>query len=140
MIIYDVLGDVVCGGFAMPIRNGYAKDVFVVTSGEMMSLYAANNIAEAVKDFSDSGYARFSGLIQNSRNVKDEDSLIDDAASEIGTDVIFRLRRDPIVQTCEGNDNTVVEGAPESDMASEYRRLAEVMLSRSDDVEGGMRL
>ena len=72
--------------------------------------------------------------------MKDEDSLIDNAASEIGTDVIFRLRRDPIVQTCEGNDKTVVEGAPESDMASEYRRLAEVMLSRSDDVEGGMRL
>ena len=140
VIIYDVLGDVVCGGFAMPIRNGYAKDVFVVTSGEMMSLYAANNIAEAVKGFSDSGYARFSGLIQNSRNVANEDSLIDAAASEIGTDVIFRLRRDPVVQTCEGKDMTVVEGDPGSDMASDYRRLAEVIMSRSDDVEGGMRL
>ena len=140
VIIYDVLGDVVCGGFAMPIRNGYAKDVFVVTSGEMMSLYAANNIAEAVKGFSDSGYARFSGLIQNSRNVKDEDSLIDSAASEIGTDVIFRLRRDPVVQMCEGNNATVVEGAPESAMASDYRKLADIIISKSEDVEGGMKL
>ncbi len=123
VIIYDVLGDVVCGGFAMPIRNGYARDVFVVTSGERMSLYAANNIATAVSDFEQDGYARFGGLIQNSRGVEGEDSLIDGAARDIGTEVIYRLPRSPTVQECESKDTTVISGAPESEMAGMYREL-----------------
>lgn len=123
VIIYDVLGDVVCGGFAMPIRNGYARDVFVVTSGERMSLYAANNIATAVSDFEQDGYARFGGLIQNSRGVEGEDSLIDGAARDIGTEVIYRLPRSPTVQECESKDTTVISGAPESGMAGMYREL-----------------
>ena len=140
VIVYDVLGDVVCGGFAMPIRNGYARDVFVVTSGEMMSLYAAHNIAMAVGGFKADGYARFGGLIQNSRNVSGEDALVDQAAKEIGTDVVYRLPRSPDVQACEDRRTTVVSGMPDSKQAEEYRRLAHVLYERSEDVSGGMRL
>ena len=140
VIIYDVLGDVVCGGFAMPIRSGYARDVFVVTSGEMMSLYAANNICEAVKGFRRDGYARFGGLIQNSRNVKDENELIDRAAEEMGSEVVYRVPRSPVVQECEERRTTVISGAPDSEQADEYRRLAHLLYERSEDVSGGMRL
>ena len=140
VIIYDVLGDVVCGGFAMPIRNGYARDVFVVTSGERMSLYAASNIATAVNDFRSDGYARFRGLIQNSRGIADEDVLIDRAASGLGTDVIFRLPRSPAVQRCEDKNRTVVSGEPDSEMAGMYRELAKKLYSVSDDISGGMRV
>ena len=140
VIIYDVLGDVVCGGFAMPIRNGYARDVFVVTSGERMSLYAASNIATAVNDFRSDGYARFRGLIQNSRGIADEDDLIDRAASELGTDIIFRLPRSPAVQRCEDKNRTVVSGEPDSEMAGMYRELAKKLYSVSDDISGGMRV
>ena len=140
VILYDVLGDVVCGGFAMPIRNGYARDVFVVTSGEMMSLYAASNIAGAVSDMRNDGYARLGGLIQNSRGVKDEDSLVDRAAEEMGTRVILRIPRDPAVQRCEERGVTVVSGEPDSAMAGVYRDLAQRLLDASDDAEGGMRL
>lgn len=139
VILYDVLGDVVCGGFAMPIRNGYARDVFVVTSGERMSLYAANNIATAVNDFRRDGYARFGGLIQNSRDIGNEDVLVSDAAADIGTEVIFRLPRSPVVQTCEENNRTVVSGAPDSEMAYMYRQLAKTIYARSEDVSGGLR-
>lgn len=140
VILYDVLGDVVCGGFAMPIRNGYARDVFVVTSGEMMSLYAASNISGAVADMRNEGYARMGGLIQNSRGVKDEDALVDRAAAEMGVPVIMRLPRDPAVQRCEEAVTTVVTGEPESAMAAAYRELAKRMLDASEDAEGGMRL
>lgn len=140
VILYDVLGDVVCGGFAMPIRNGYARDVFVVTSGEMMSLYAASNIAGAVADLRNEGYARLGGLIQNSRGVRDEDARVDQAAEEIGTGVVMRLPRDPAVQRCEERGVTVVEGEPDSPMAGAYRRLADMLLEASEDADGGMRL
>lgn len=140
VILYDVLGDVVCGGFAMPIRNGYARDVFVVTSGEMMSLYAASNISGAVADMRNEGYARLGGLIQNSRGVKDEDDLVDRAAGEMGVPVIMRLPRDPVVQRCEEAVTTVVSGEPDSAMAGAYRELARRMLEASEDAEGGMRL
>ena len=139
VILYDVLGDVVCGGFAMPIRNGYARDVFVVTSGEMMSLYAASNIAYAVNDLTHDGYARLGGLIQNSRGVKDEDAFVDRAAEEMGTRVVHRLPRDPAVQRCEDRGTTVVRGEPESAMAASYRELADKLLAASEDSAGGMR-
>jgi Nitrogenase subunit NifH (ATPase) len=140
VILYDVLGDVVCGGFAMPIRNGYARDVFIVTSGEMMSLYAANNIAEAISNMGFDGYAALRGIIQNSRNIADEDALIDKATAEMKSEVIFRIPRDQTVQSCENSGMTVVEGAPRSDLSTKYRDLAKRMLELSDDFEGGMRI
>lgn len=140
VIIYDVLGDVVCGGFAMPIRNGYANDVFIVTSGEMMSLYAATNISEAVKNFSEDGYAKLSGLIQNSRNIENEDRLVDDAAAEIDIDIIARINRDPLVQKFENLGKTVVEGDPDSALGRSYRDLADSIFSLSNNSSGGMKL
>ena len=134
VIIYDVLGDVVCGGFAMPIRNGYAHDVFVVTSGERMSIYAAKNISTAVNDFQRDGYAIFRGLIQNSRGIENEDSIIDSAAESLGTEVIYRLPRSGTVQSCENINKTVVSGEPDSQMAECYRELAKRVLDMSEDV------
>ena len=139
VIIYDVLGDVVCGGFAMPIRNGYAKDVFIVSSGEMMSLYAAHNISIAVNDMRDLGYAKLGGIIQNSKNIEREDRLVDDAAREIGVEVVYRVPRDRSVQTCEGLGLTVVEHLPDSEQARHYTRLAETIIERTVGIEGGMR-
>ena len=139
VIIYDVLGDVVCGGFAMPIRNGYARDVFVVSSGERMSLYAATNIATAVNDFQRDGYARLGGIIQNSRGIEDEDRLIDEVAAEMGTGVIHRIPRSPLVQSCEARNTTVIGGEPDSPMAQQYRELAKKLYSMTDDISGGLR-
>lgn len=139
VMIYDVLGDVVCGGFAMPIRNGYAKDVFVVSSGEMMSLYAANNIAMAISDMKQDGYAELKGIIQNSRGIEDEDGIVDKAVLEIGTNVVERIPRDKTVQQCEAIGKTVVEGYPNSNLALKYAELAEIILEMSSDVDGGMR-
>ncbi len=128
VVLYDVLGDVVCGGFAMPIRGGYADEVCIVTSGEMMSLYAAANIAHAVKSFGKRGYASLRGLIQNSKNIEGEGVLVDRAAGEIGAKVLYRLPRDPAVQQAEGVGKTVVEAFPASEMSCHYKALAQLLL------------
>lgn len=128
VVLYDVLGDVVCGGFAMPIRGGYADEVCIVTSGEMMSLYAAANIAHAVKSFGKRGYASLRGLILNAKNIEGENELVDKAAAEIETDVLYRLPRHPLVQQAEAEGKTVVEAFPDSDMAKHYRTLAALLL------------
>ena len=124
IIFYDVLGDVVCGGFAMPIRGGYADDVCIVTSGEMMSLYAATNISHAVKSFGKRGYASLRGLILNAKNFEGEDELVQKAADEIGTQIILKVPRDPAVQAAEALGKTVVEAFPDCDQAKVYRELA----------------
>ncbi len=128
IILYDVLGDVVCGGFAMPIRGGYADHVLIVTSGEMMALYAASNIASAVQNFGKRGYARFSGVILNSRNVEKEKELVTKAVEEMGGELISVLPRDGAVQTAESQGKTVIEALPESPMAECYRQLAKKVL------------
>lgn len=135
VILYDVLGDVVCGGFAMPIRGGYAKDVVIVTSGEMMSLYAASNIASAVKNFGKRGYAHYAGVILNSRNVPDEENTVRKALKEIGGDIIYTLPRDSAVQKAENQGKTVVEALPESHMAECYRNLAKQILEVTTEDE-----
>lgn len=132
VILYDVLGDVVCGGFAMPIRGGYADEVCIVTSGEMMSLYAASNISHAVKSFGKRGYASLRGLILNAKNFEGENELVDKAAAEIETDIIYRLPRDPLVQQAEAEGKTVVEAFPDSDMANYYKELAKLLLEGSE--------
>jgi nitrogenase iron protein NifH len=128
VVFYDVLGDVVCGGFAMPIREGYADNVFIVTSGEMMALYAASNIIRAIESFGERGYAMFSGLILNSKNVSDEESAVQKLADETGSAVIKKIPRDTDVQRAEAMGMTVVEAFPESTMAHEYRELATKIL------------
>lgn len=128
IVLYDVLGDVVCGGFAMPIRGGYADYVFIVTSGEMMAMFAATNIAHAISNFGKRGYAKLAGFIQNSRNVDNEDNLVAKAAAENDTEVVKIIPRDGAVQIAENEGKTVIEALPESEMAAEYMDLAEKML------------
>ncbi len=133
IVLYDVLGDVVCGGFAMPIREGYADHVLVVTSGEMMALYAASNIVTAVHNFGKRGYARLGGIILNSRNVENEVEIVEKAAKEMGEKVLCVIPRDGAVQQAEAQGKTVIEALPESDMAGCYRALADKVLEVSAD-------
>lgn len=124
IVLYDVLGDVVCGGFAMPIRGGYADYVFIVTSGEMMAMFAATNISHAIQNFGKRGYAKLAGFIQNSRKVENEDELVEMVARENETQVIKIIPRDGAVQIAENDGMTVVEAFPDSEMAKEYEDLA----------------
>ncbi|QDR82683.1 AAA family ATPase [Sporomusa termitida] len=128
IVLYDVLGDVVCGGFAMPIRGGYADEVCIVTSGEMMALYAAANIAHAVRSFGKRGYASLRGLILNAKNIENENELVDKAAAELQAPVMYRLPREPFVQQAEAQGKTVVEAFPACAMAAHYRALARLLL------------
>ncbi|MBC3796838.1 AAA family ATPase [Acetobacterium tundrae] len=130
VVFYDVLGDVVCGGFAMPIRGGYADKVFIVTSGEMMAMYAASNIVSAINNFGKRGYAKYGGLILNSRNVENEVGLVFKLAEETNGSIVSILPRDGIVQQAEEQNRTVIESFPEADMANCYRELAEKVINR----------
>ena len=131
VVFYDVLGDVVCGGFAMPIRKGYAENVFIVTSGENMAIYAAGNIAAAVANYKNRGYAQLSGLILNRRNVEREDEKVDELAATVGAPVVARLARAALVQTAEDRRMTVVEAFPDTPAAQGYRDLAKAVLAAS---------
>lgn len=129
VVLYDVLGDVVCGGFTMPMRPGYAEHVFVVTSGENMSLHAAANIAVAVEGFRDRGYAAFRGLILNRRNVKNEEEKVQELAEDIHSRIVGTLDRSDTVTDAEELGKTVIEAFPQSEMAKEYRALADGLLA-----------
>ena len=135
IVFYDVLGDVVCGGFTMPMRPGYAQHVFVVTSGENMSLHAAANIAVAVENFGSRGYADFTGLILNRRNVKNEEEKVAELAEDIHSKVVGALDRSDLVLDAEELGKTVVEAFPDSEMANQYRTLADAVLTAA----GGIR-
>ncbi len=135
VVIYDVLGDVVCGGFAMPIRKGYADNVFILTSGENMAIYAAGNIAQAVDNFKERGYARLAGIILNSRNVENERQKVEELAETIGTEVVAVLPRSPLVQKAEEIGKTVVDAFEDSDMAQQYYDLAKTLLRVSRPAE-----
>ena len=121
---YDVLGDVVCGGFAMPIRDGKAEEIYIVVSGEMMAMYAANNICKGITKFAQSGKVRLGGLICNSRAVDNEREMIEELAKKIGTQMIAFVPRDNDVQRAEINRKTVIEWNPEVTQADAYRNLA----------------
>jgi nitrogenase iron protein NifH len=124
-VFYDVLGDVVCGGFAMPIRENKAEEIYIVVSGEMMAMYAANNIAKGILKYSSSGNVRLAGLICNSRNTDREADLIEALAQRLGTQMIHFVPRDNQVQRAELRRMTVIEYSPEHQQAEEYRQLAQ---------------
>lgn len=128
VVIYDVLGDVVCGGFSMPMRGGYADKVFVITSGENMAIHAAANIAVAIDGFRGRGYADLGGIILNRRNVKDEEAKAEELARDIDSKIIGTLSRSDLVQEAENLGKTVIESFPDSEMAEEYRMLARTVL------------
>ena len=131
-VFYDVLGDVVCGGFAMPIREGKAKEIYIVASGEMMALYAANNIAKGVKRYAKTGGVRLGGIICNSRNVDRELDLLRAFSKELGTKLLYFVPRDNIVQHAEINRKTVIEYKPDSSQANEYRNLVQAIIDNQD--------
>jgi nitrogenase iron protein NifH len=124
---YDVLGDVVCGGFAMPIRDGKAKEIYIVCSGEMMAMYAANNICKGIRKYAESGGVRLGGLICNSRNVDNEQEMIVELAKKIGTQMVYFVPRDNDVQRAEINRQTVIEWNAEAPQAQHYRNLAQAI-------------
>jgi nitrogenase iron protein NifH len=123
-VFYDVLGDVVCGGFAMPIRDGKAEEIYIVCSGEMMAMYAANNICKGILKFAQTGVVRLGGLICNSRKVDNEKEMIEQFAKLLGTQMIHFVPRDNDVQRAEINRKTVIEWNPQCGQAEEYRKLA----------------
>ena len=133
-VFYDVLGDVVCGGFAMPIREGKAKEIYIVASGEMMALYAANNIAKGIKRYAKTGGVRLGGIICNSRNVDHEHDLLRAFAEELGTKLLYFVPRNNIVQHAEIHKQTVIEYKPESGQAQEYRNLAQAVIENDSFV------
>lgn len=123
-VFYDVLGDVVCGGFAMPIREGKAEEIYIVVSGEMMAMYAANNICKGIVKFAEAGVVRLGGLICNSRKCDNEKELIQAFAEKLGTQMIHFVPRDNMVQKAEINRKTVIEFDPAHTQADEYRMLS----------------
>ena len=127
-VFYDVLGDVVCGGFAMPMREGKAQEIYIVVSGEMMAMYAANNICKGILKFAEAGGIRLAGLICNSRMVDNEKDMIEAFAEKLGTQMIHFIPRDNMVQKAEINRKTVIEFDPEHPQADEYRTLATKMV------------
>lgn len=131
-VFYDVLGDVVCGGFAMPIREGKAKEIYIVASGEMMALYAANNISKGIARFAQKGGVRLGGIICNSRNVDRELDLLRAFSKELNTHLIYFVPRDNVVQRAEIKKQTVIEFEPQSNQAKEYRGLAEAIENNTE--------
>ena len=126
-VFYDVLGDVVCGGFAMPIREGKAQEIYIVASGEMMALYAANNIAKGIAKYAKTGGVRLGGIICNSRNVDREKELLRAFAKELNSQLLYFVPRNNIVQHAEIHKKTVIQYAPDSSQANEYRNLAQAI-------------
>lgn len=124
---YDVLGDVVCGGFAMPIREGKAEEIYIVVSGEMMAMYAANNICKGIVKYADAGKVRLGGLICNSRKVDNEETMIEEFARRLGTRMIYFVPRDNMVQKAEIHRKTVIDFEPMHIQAAHYRSLAKLI-------------
>ena len=133
IVLYDVLGDVVCGGFAAPIREGYASKVLIVTSGEKMALYAANNINNAVKNFEDRSYAKVYGIVLNHRNVENETEKVTEFADSVGLPIVGEVPRSDEITRCEDRGMTVVEGEPESPAAQAFLNLAKELLENAQD-------
>ena len=131
---YDVLGDVVCGGFAMPIRDGKAQEVYIVASGEMMAIYAANNICKGLVKYAKQSGVRLGGIICNSRNVDGEKEFIEEFTAAIGTKMIHFVPRDNIVQKAEFNKKTVTEFDSAANQAQEYRELGRKIIENEDFV------
>lgn len=133
IVLYDVLGDVVCGGFAAPIREGYAEDVLIVTSGEKMSLYAANNIASAVENFADRGYAKVRGILFNRRNVPDEQEKVEAFAQAHGLPILADIPRSDAINRCEEPGMTVIEADPDLPISQKFLRLAASLAAEQEN-------
>lgn len=129
VIIYDVPGDIVCGGFAVPITKGMVREAYIITSGEYMPLYAANNICRGLKTL----HTPLSGVICNEREAEHEREIVEKFAAVLGVPMLAYIPRDKIVQNCERAGKSVIEGEPKSAMAGVYRKLAERILTEKDN-------
>lgn len=126
IVIYDVLGDVVCGGFAQPIREGFAQEVYLICSGEFMSLYAANNICKAIEKHAQRGNSRLAGIIYNARGDPEKElPYVEDFASRLSSAVVGMVPRDLTVQKSEAQGKTVAEAYPDSDMMKVFCELSQ---------------
>ena len=123
-VIYDVPGDVVCGGFAMPLRKGLADAVYIVTSADYLALYAANNICRGISEFANKGGSPLGGIIYNVRGILDDESVVRDFASEVGSQVVGCVPNAHEIAEAEIEGKTVIEKSPESDIANLFRELA----------------
>jgi len=128
IIIYDVLGDVVCGGFAVPLREEFADEVYIVTSGEYMSLYAANNIAKGIKKLN----SKLGGVICNCKGIKDEVRIVEAFTERIGSKVVGVIPRSALVHKSEIEAKTVIEKFPDSEQAKVYHELARRIYENRD--------
>ena len=133
VVLYDVLGDVVCGGFAAPIREGYAEKVLIVTSGEKMALYAANNISSAVRNFEDRSYARVFGIVLNHRNVENEMEKVQAFSEKIGVPIVGEVPRSDEIIRWEDQGKTVIEGNPDSEISKCFFDLEELLLKEEEN-------
>ena len=128
VVLYDVLGDVVCGGFAAPIREGYAEKVLIVTSGEKMALYAANNISSAVRNFEDRSYARIFGIVLNHRNVENETVKVQAFAEKSNIPIVGEIPRSDEIIRWEDQGKTVIEGDESSEISEKFFARARKLL------------
>lgn len=131
-VLYDVLGDVVCGGFAVPIREGYASKVLIVTSGEKMALYAANNINSAVNNFADRGYAKVRGIVLNRRNVENEEQKVRDFADKTNLPIIADIPRSNDIIHFEDMGKTVIEGDSSLEVSKRFLALAQLLIDEDE--------
>ncbi len=132
VVVYDVLGDVVCGGFAQPIREGYAREIYLVCSGEFMSLYAANNISKGIERLASQAPSRLAGVILNSRgNMEAEIKVLQAFSERLGSQLTHMIPRSPEIADYEVEGRTVIEGDPRSEAAHHFRELAERILANT---------
>ena len=135
VVVYDVLGDVVCGGFAQPIRQGYAQEIYLICSGGFMSLYAANNIAKAIRRLSRRGETGLAGLICNSNGQEQlEKKVLAEFAQRLGSQLTHFIPHSPVIQACEVESRTVLEHSPQSEEAVIFHELAEKVMNNSSTV------
>jgi len=131
IVIYDVLGDVVCGGFAMPLRRGLADEVYVVTSADYLAVYAANNICKGISEFANKGGSPLGGIVYNVRGMLDDKDVVQDFAEKVGSQVIGHIPNAYQIAEAEIEGNTVIEYAPQSDIARLFRELAQTIYTNT---------
>lgn len=135
VVVYDVLGDVVCGGFAQPIREGYAREIYLICSGAFMSIYAANNIAKAIRRLSRQGQTGLAGVIGNSSGGEQfEKGVLSHFAETLGSKLVYFIPRSPVIQACEVESKTVLEHSPQSPEAEAFRELAQQVIDNDHKV------
>ena len=133
IVIYDSIADVVCGGFGQPMKAGYSEEVYLVTSGELMSTYSANNICRAIKTVAEVGAnTRACGLLVNLRGVDNEVAVVEDFSQRLGVPIMGVIPRSQLIQRAEAQGGTVMEIFPNSEEANLYRELAEKVVNNTE--------